>query len=734
MLCRRRAPQVWMLLLAVAWLIPVVLGPDPQCGTSTAECTCQPGVRGDLTACSICTCKAVGETDVLNCLPTGVNVALGKTAFQTSTYGGAVASLAVDGNTDTNFIAGSCSRTAGHLETQATSNPTWWVDLGQSYVVDRVVIFNRGEECCTALLNPFNIYIGDSDQVSTNPKCGGDHYIDVNQQSISVSCQGMQGRYVGVGLPGPNRILSLCEVQILRSTCHLSPCLNDATCTNDDIQGPICTCDAPWEEGICNQTAAVRDIDECVSSPCRNGAVCLDRFNGYLCQCPPGYKGLHCETDVPDVEFSPCATQSSACTLQTPLIPGVTTVHRCDIQTGIAEWTRRVTDPLTALHMADFILHGKALLVSCVDMSVAGYSWVIFKRSPNPNHVNVYTPVDSLRTLTTNKRDLTVPKQTLLPATYLVQYTQGDFWVSAEASWDPDGLVPTSELYFNWTCETSDGNNCDDISALVNDSHPGARHYRTSQSPGTTFSFTVQASSPDRSSIQASQLVVFQDNRTCGLAIRCISNCDWSNTNPSEHLVLEAVPGASDTPLYEWSVVEHPGDFGGFQITSLEPEVVIASNTFHLEGTYSLRVVNHNQVCSDGLAVSEWKFTVQGAPSLRDETLSTPCVLERAGAGGCVCCGEFVHDLCQVSYKFRRIPSVDVEKGRVQFPQDEPFMETPLALTPYISQDVGALALEIMDGLSQTEVLGVNDVMDLSSLLTMGAAEPEKLSKDLAVG
>ncbi|XP_078593958.1 uncharacterized protein LOC144871881 [Branchiostoma floridae x Branchiostoma japonicum] len=738
----------------------------------------------------------------------GVNVALGKTAFQTSTYGGAVASLAVDGNTDTNFIAGSCSRTAGHLETQATSNPTWWVDLGQSYVVDRVVIFNRGEDCCAEWLNPFNIYIGHSDQVSTNPRCDGQ--IDVNLPSISVSCEGKRGRYVGIQLPGPSRILSLCEVQIFRGTC--SPCQNDAACTDDDIEGPICTCTAPWEEEICNQTAAVRDIDECVSSPCRNGAVCLDRFNGYLCQCPPGYKGLHCETDVPDSDLYPCPTQPPTCTLQTPLIPGVTPVHRCDIQTGIEERIRRVTDPLTVLRKADIVLHGEALLVSCVDMSVTGYSWEIFQRSPNPNHVNVFSPVDGFRNLTTNRRDLTVPKQTLLPGTYLVQfqvtivdellsittdfvhqtwiqvvtlplvttlgpslvtqYTQGDFWVNAEASWDPDGLVPTSELHFNWTCETSDGYNCDDISAVVSDSRPGARHYRTSQSPGTTFSFTVEASSPGRSSIQASQLVVFQDNRACGLAIGCISNCDWSNTNPSEHLVIEAIPGASDTPLYEWSVLEHPGDFGGLHITSREPNVVIASNTFHVVGNYSLRVVNHNQVCSDGLAVSEWTFRVLDTPALRDETLSTPCVLERAGAGGCVCCGEFVHDLGHlVTYKFRRIPSVDaLEKARVRYPQDEPFLEMSLSLTPYISQvpwycsrffpptefimevevmsvdgrvsalnitvetaDIEVVILEIIDGLSQTKVLDVDDVMDLTSLLAMGAAEPEKLSKNLTL-
>ncbi|CAH1272632.1 TNR [Branchiostoma lanceolatum] len=144
--------------------------------------------------------------------PEGVNVAVGKTARQTSDSSRGVASRAVDGNTNTDFgSGGSCTHTAK----QAT--PSWWVDLGQSYMVRRVVIFNR-MDCCGDRLNPFNIHIGDSAQVSENPKCGGDHQIDVSQSSISVSCQGMQGRYVGVRLPGSSRVLSLCEVQVFSST------------------------------------------------------------------------------------------------------------------------------------------------------------------------------------------------------------------------------------------------------------------------------------------------------------------------------------------------------------------------------------------------------------------------------------------------------------------------------------------------------------------------------------
>ncbi|XP_078683129.1 uncharacterized protein LOC144917204 isoform X3 [Branchiostoma floridae x Branchiostoma belcheri] len=176
-----------------------------------------------------------------------VNVALGKAAFQTSTCCGGVASHAVDGNTDTDFYAGSCTATA---DSPAETDPSWWVDLGQSYMIDRIVIFNR-QECCPERLNPFNIHIGDSDQVSENPKCGGDHQIDVNQPSISVSCQGMRGRYVGVRLPGPSRVLTLCEVQVFSAVdyCRPDPCVN-GTCTSG-ADNFTCACDEGYEGETC---------------------------------------------------------------------------------------------------------------------------------------------------------------------------------------------------------------------------------------------------------------------------------------------------------------------------------------------------------------------------------------------------------------------------------------------------------------------------------------------------
>lgn len=40
------------------------------------------------------------------------------------------------------------------------------------------------------------------------------------------------------------------------------------------------------------------DIDECKSNPCLNQGSCSDHVKGYICSCPPGFYGRHCETGL----------------------------------------------------------------------------------------------------------------------------------------------------------------------------------------------------------------------------------------------------------------------------------------------------------------------------------------------------------------------------------------------------------------------------------------------------
>ena len=40
------------------------------------------------------------------------------------------------------------------------------------------------------------------------------------------------------------------------------------------------------------------DIDDCKPNPCKNGATCKDRVNGFKCICKPGFNGTKCETSI----------------------------------------------------------------------------------------------------------------------------------------------------------------------------------------------------------------------------------------------------------------------------------------------------------------------------------------------------------------------------------------------------------------------------------------------------
>ncbi|XP_058592601.1 aggrecan core protein isoform X3 [Neofelis nebulosa] len=49
--------------------------------------------------------------------------------------------------------------------------------------------------------------------------------------------------------------------------------------------------------GTDESAATVGDIDECLSSPCLNGATCVDAIDSFTCLCLPSYRGDLCEID-----------------------------------------------------------------------------------------------------------------------------------------------------------------------------------------------------------------------------------------------------------------------------------------------------------------------------------------------------------------------------------------------------------------------------------------------------
>ena len=132
-----------------------------------------------------------------------INLAMGKTAIQSSTYSSAAAARAVDGNTDGVYSHNSVSHTLNNSQ-------AWWrVDLGAELYIDYVRLFNR-TDCCGDRLDSFYVSILDSSlNVVTS------RYISTPPNpSTTIALSGVKGRYVKVQLTGTD-YLSLAEVQVV---------------------------------------------------------------------------------------------------------------------------------------------------------------------------------------------------------------------------------------------------------------------------------------------------------------------------------------------------------------------------------------------------------------------------------------------------------------------------------------------------------------------------------------
>lgn len=150
----------------------------------------------------------------------GKNIALNKTASQSSVSHGGVASRAVDGNTNGSFGAGSVTHTLSE------SNPFWEVDLGSSVNIDDIVIFNRTDSEKTSVrLEGFTLKVLDGNRKAVLTKTD-------NEQSSKMSfnlgdsggsggsgegpgSDSVIGQIVCIELPGDSRILSLAEVEVI---------------------------------------------------------------------------------------------------------------------------------------------------------------------------------------------------------------------------------------------------------------------------------------------------------------------------------------------------------------------------------------------------------------------------------------------------------------------------------------------------------------------------------------
>ncbi|OCT77285.1 hypothetical protein XELAEV_18032484mg [Xenopus laevis] len=136
---------------------------------------------------------------------TAVNVARWGSVSQSSTYRPEYsAETAIDGDKETNIFMHPCAHTN-------PDNPAWWqLDLKTAYMIESVVIVNRGD-CCSERLLGAQIRVGNS-PFHNNPVCGT--ITDVSETTITLSCHKMEGRYVSVVIPGRAEYLHICEVEV----------------------------------------------------------------------------------------------------------------------------------------------------------------------------------------------------------------------------------------------------------------------------------------------------------------------------------------------------------------------------------------------------------------------------------------------------------------------------------------------------------------------------------------
>ncbi|XP_044213979.1 uncharacterized protein LOC122986724 [Thunnus albacares] len=143
--------------------------------------------------------------------PTGENLALQGKASQSSLYSYlGDAYNAIDGNRDSTYADGSCSCTS------YIASPWWRVDLQKTHKVFSVKITN--ENIYPHRLDGAEIHVGDStvNNGNSNTRCAVITHIPAGF-THTFDCNGMDGRYVSIVIPGRSDYLHLCEVEVYGS-------------------------------------------------------------------------------------------------------------------------------------------------------------------------------------------------------------------------------------------------------------------------------------------------------------------------------------------------------------------------------------------------------------------------------------------------------------------------------------------------------------------------------------
>ncbi|MEM6965750.1 MAG: discoidin domain-containing protein [Bacteroidota bacterium] len=196
-------------------------------------------------------CSCLGTPDNPNVCVPQVNLGLGKSATQSSTFSsGGTANLALDGNTNGDFWNG------GSTALTTWNNQSWWqVDLGEVYNIEQINIFNR-TDCCSDFLKNYHILISADPFVSTDLSATLNQasVIDFFQTTVAESPTSVvinqSGRYLRIQL-AEQGFMGLAEVEIMGCTTGGNsgcpdagtPCDDNDPNTENDVEDGDCNCE-----------------------------------------------------------------------------------------------------------------------------------------------------------------------------------------------------------------------------------------------------------------------------------------------------------------------------------------------------------------------------------------------------------------------------------------------------------------------------------------------------------
>ena len=147
------------------------------------------------------------------------NIAQGQAAFQSSTWFGAVAGLAVDGNTNGDFAVGSV------MHTDFSFQPWWYVDLGANYDIGSITLWNRTDAAAQNIptrLKDFTVSVladGSTNIGNFGALAAWSQYVGgtPNPSQLFTPTANTIGRYVKVQLNATD-YLHFAEVEVTQAT------------------------------------------------------------------------------------------------------------------------------------------------------------------------------------------------------------------------------------------------------------------------------------------------------------------------------------------------------------------------------------------------------------------------------------------------------------------------------------------------------------------------------------